>query len=72
MVRVVNDWEVDDKGNAYRYYDPYPDQVRWEQSEARRLGQRLPLEGMYWRQYQHLYRRWYSVKINFAKLYRRG
>lgn len=85
MPRVVNDWEVDDKGNAYRYFDPYPDQERREGAEyppyVGPYPERRAEEGqvtaaraniiMLAPYLQSVNRRWYSVKINIGKLYGR-
>ena len=60
MPQTNDEWYQAGPQEFYRYFDSYPNQERWERSDARRLGQRFPLEGMYWRQYQHLHRRWYS------------
>ncbi len=68
MVRVVKDWEVDEHGVYHCFLDPYPAQ-REAEGELTAAQANVIMFTPYLRSVN---RRWYSVKINFAKLYRRG
>jgi hypothetical protein len=68
MPRIVRNWEVDERGEYFCYFDPYPAQ-REAEGELTAAQANVVMFTPYLRR---LHRRRYSVKINFAKLYRRG
>jgi hypothetical protein len=67
MPRVVRDWEVDERGEYFCYVDTYTAQ---REAEGELSAARANIE-MLTPYLQRLHRSRYSVKINFAKLYRR-
>jgi hypothetical protein len=67
MPRVVRNWEVDERGEYFSYFDPYPAQ-REAEGELTAAQANIIMLSPYLRK---LHRRWYSVKINLGKLYGR-
>ncbi len=65
MVRVVRDWEVDERGEYFCYVDPYPAQ---REAEGELTAARVNIE-MLTPYLRTLHRRWYSVKIDTTYLY---
>ena len=64
MVRVVKDWEVDERGMYHCFLDPYPAQ-REAEGELTVAQANVIMFTPYLRSVN---RRWYSVKINLSAL----